>query len=247
MVVADGHRLAPDFRMAFVTPSRQQPLGVAMSLARRFQLLAAAESANAWIIEYDSDGEFHYSGQPFPAIRSADRAGRVLYVGSFSKSLFPSLRLGYLVVPESLVDVFTEIFNAYLPGTSLGVQATVAAFMEEGHFAMHLRRMCRIYQERRDVLVDAARHRFGELLMVHETESGLDTVGHLHPDLAEKEVAQLANDHGITVVPFSRYCLEPIPYNGLVLGFSGFSPARIDAGTKALEQLLCTMVSGSRL
>lgn len=245
MVVEHGHRIAPDFQMAFVTPSHQQPLTAVMSLARRFQLLAAAESAGAWIVEYDCDGEFHYGGQPLPAIKSADR-DNVLYVGSFGETLFPSLRLGYLVAPEQLVDLFAEIFNAYLPGASLGAQAAVAAFMEDGHFAMHVRRMRGIYQERHDALIEAGERFFGEMLALQQVESGLDTVGYLPPCLDENLVAERVKEHGVTVVPFDRYCLQDVTLNGLVLGFSGFTAEQIQAGAKVLAQVLDAMAAETR-
>jgi len=241
LVVAHGQRVAPDFRLAFVTPSHQQPLGVTMSLTRRFQLLAAADAAGAWIIEDDYDGEFHYGGHPLPALKSVDRAERVLYVGTFSKTLFPALRLGYVLVPGSLVDTFEAVFNAYLPGMPSNPQAIVAGFMDEGHFATHLRRMRRTYMERHRVLIEAARRRLTGLLDVEEADTGLHTIGHLRPDLPEAEVARRAEAQGVTVAPIHRFCLEPVPLNGLVLGFSGIKPAEIEAGVATLARLLTDM------
>lgn len=243
MVIAHGQEVAPDFRMAFVTPSHQQPLGVTMSLTRRFQLLAAAEAAGAWIIEDDYDGEFHYGGHPLPALKSVDRAERVLYVGTFSKTLFPALRLGYLLAPASLIDTFDEAFRAYLPGVPSNPQAIVAGFMDEGHFATHLRRMRRTYMERHQVLIEAARRHLTGLLDVEEADTGLHTIGHLRADLPEAEVARRAEERGVTVAPIHRFCLEPVPLNGLVLGFSGIKPAEIEAGVGTLARLLEEMAS----
>lgn len=241
MVVEHARAAAPDFRLAFVTPSHQQPLGVTMSLTRRFQLLAAAEAADAWIVEDDYDGEFHYGGHPLPALKSVDRAERVLYVGTFSKTLFPALRLGYLLAPAPLVDTFRQVFNAYLPGAPSNAQAIVAGFMDEGHFATHLRRMRRTYMERHRVLIDVARERLAGLLDVVEADTGLHTIGHLRADLPEAEVARRADAAGITVAPIRRFCLEPVALNGLVLGFSGIKPAEIEAGVDTLARLLTAM------
>lgn len=241
LVVDRGLATAPDFRLAFVTPSHQQPLGVTMSLTRRFQLLAAAEAADAWIVEDDYDGEFHYGGHPLPALKSVDRAERVIYVGTFSKTLFPALRLGYLLAPPPLVDTLAEVFNAYLPGVPSNPQAIVAGFMDEGHFATHLRRMRRAYMERHGVLVDLAREHLAGLLDIVETDTGLHTIGHLRADLPEAEVARRAGDLGVTVAPIHRFCLEPVPLNGLVLGFSGIKPTEIEAGVATLARLLTDM------
>lgn len=238
LMVDRGREAAPDFRLAFVTPSHQQPLGVTMSLTRRFQLLAAAEAAGAWIIEDDYDGEFHYGGHPLPALKSVDRTERVLYVGTFSKTLFPALRLGYFLAPAPLVDTFEAVFRAYLPGMPSNTQAIVADFMDEGHFATHLRRMRRAYMERHRVLIDASRRHLSGLLDVEETDTGLHTIGHLRPDLPEAEVARRAEARGVTVAPIHRFCLEPVALNGLVLGFSGIGPTEIEAGAVTLARLL---------
>ena len=139
--VADGLGLAPQFRLAFVTPSHQQPLGTVMSLERRFALLHAAEQAGAWIIEDDYDGEFSFGGPPLPTLKSVDATGLVIYVGTFSKSLFPSLRLGYLLAPPALVETFNIITSKLLHGVPTGTQAVVADFIDDGHFGAHLRRM----------------------------------------------------------------------------------------------------------
>ncbi len=243
LVVAHGQRVAPDFRMAFVTPSHQQPLGVTMSLTRRFQLLAAAEAAGAWIIEDDYDGEFHYGGHPQPALKSVDRAERVLYVGTFSKTLFPALRLGYFLAPASLVDTFEAVFRSYLPGMPSNPQAIVAGFMDEGHFATHLRRMRRTYMERHRVLIEASRRHLSGLLDVEEADTGLHTIGHLRADLPEAEVTRRAEHRKVTVAPIQRFCLTPVLLNALVLGFSGIKPAEIEAGAATLARLLEDMAS----
>lgn len=159
--VDDGLALARDFRLAFVTPSHQQPLGHIMSLERRFALLSAAEQAGAWIVEDDYDGEFFFGRRPLPTLKSVDRTGLVIYVGTFSKSLFPSLRLGFMLVPGDLVETFRRVAAAFVPGVPSSIQAAVAEFIDEGHFATHIRRMRRIYQERHGALCEAAARQLG--------------------------------------------------------------------------------------
>ena len=238
LVVDEGLRRAPAFRLAFVTPSHQQPLGSTMSLSRRLALLAAAGHADAWIVEDDYDGEFRYGGHPQPTLKSIDSAGRVIYVGTFSKTLFPALRLGYLLVPPGLVQTFEQVTSAFVSGVPSNPQAVVADFMEEGHFATHIRRMRKLYAERHQVLCEAARERLAGLLDVVPTDTGLHTIGHLRAGHAETAVTEAAWMREITVVPFSRYCLAPIPEHGLVLGFSGIPPADIRRGVAVLGEVL---------
>ncbi len=233
-----GLELAPQFRLAFVTPSHHQPLGVIMSLERRFALLQAAERAKAWIIEDDYDGEFCFGRRPLPTLKSVDSTGRVIYVGTFSKSLFPSLRLGYLLSPPALVSTFERLTRAFLPGVPTSLQAVTAEFIEEGHFATHIRRMRRIYAERHQALCDAAGERLTGLLDVAPTESGLHTVGFLPPGISEIDVAATAEGRGITVSPIRRFSLKPTGISGLVLGFGSIRPAEIRAGVGVLGQVL---------
>jgi GntR family transcriptional regulator/MocR family aminotransferase len=234
LVVEEGMRRAPRFRLAFVTPSHQQPLGSTMSLSRRFALLAAAEAADAWIIEDDYDGEFCYRGHPPPTLKSFDTSGRVIYVGTFSKTLFPALRLGYFLAPPALVETFERFMEAFFPGVPSNPQNVVADFMDEGHFSTHIRRMRRLYAERQQALQDAAAARLAGLVDVVPTDTGLHTVGRLACDVTEKAVAEAAWERNITVSPLSRYCLAPIAERAIVLGFSGVRPDEIKAGVDVL-------------
>jgi len=238
LCVEAGLRACPRFRLAFVTPSHQQPLGMTLSLERRFALLSAAERAGAWIIEDDYDGEFAFTGTPLPTLKSVDATGLVLYVGTFSKSLFPSLRLGYLLAPPALVDTLRSIMGKLLHGVPTFVQAVVADFIDEGHFAAHLRRMRRIYAERHDALCHAAHRRLGGLLDVVPSHSGLHTVGHLAPGLAERRIADAAQRRDITVSPIGRFAVGPVGSSGLVLGFGGVPPRDIDRGVRVLAEVL---------
>ena len=238
MRVDEALRIAPRFRLAFVTPSHQQPLGVIMSLERRFALLQAAQRAGAWIVEDDYDGEFSFGGNPLPTLKSVDATGLVIYVGTFSKSLFPSLRLGYLLAPPALVDTLRTIMGKLLHGVPTCVQAVVAEFIDEGHFASHLRRMRKIYAERHDVLCDAAQRRLAGMLDIVPSKSGLHTIGHLRRGLSELAVSKAADLANITASPIARFSLAPVPVRGLVLGFGAVRPAAIAAGVETLARVL---------
>ena len=232
--VEAGISAAPDFRLAFVTPSHQHPLGVVMSLERRFQLLQAAERADAWIVEDDYDGEFYYSGHPPPTLKSVDRTGRVIYVGTFSKSLFPALRIAFMVVTKPLLEVFDRIAGATHQGVPTHAQAVTARFIEEGHFASHIRRMRRLYAERQTALIEESGRLLAGAIEVEATESGFQTVGYLRVDLDETALAVAAEQRGVIIAPLSRFAIGPIAVRGYALGFSTSSPREIREGLRAL-------------
>ncbi len=245
--VDEGLKLAPRFRLAFVTPSHQQPLGSVLSLERRFALLRAAAQAGAWVIEDDYDGEFFFGGRPPPTLKSVDTTGLVIYVGTFSKSLFPSLRLGYMLVPPALVDTFRAIMSKFLQGVPSHTQAVVAQFIDEGHFAAHVRRMRHAYLERHEALLAASKRKLGGLLDVVRTDGGLHTVGYLAPPLQEAAVTAAADARGITASPIGRFAITPVKLNGLVLGFGGTPPAAIEAGVDVLAQVLESVMPKGRV
>lgn len=236
LVVELGLKQARRFRLAFVTPAHQQPLGSTMSLRRRLALLAAAQASDAWVVEDDYDGEFCYAGLPPPTLKSTDRSDRVFYVGTFAKTLFPALRLGYMLVPKALVESFQRLIRGIATEVSANAQGVVADFMEEGHFAAHIRRMRKLYKERHDALIAAAGAQLTGLIDVMPTDTGLHTVGYLPRGQAVK-LAAAAEARHITVVPITRFCLAPIKAHGLVLGFSGINPAEIRRGVAILTEL----------
>ena len=238
LIVDEGLRVAPRFRLAFVTPSHQQPLGSVMSLARRFALLRAAEDADAWVIEDDYDGEFFFTGRPPPTLKSVDTTGRVIYVGTFSKSIFPALRLGYVLAPPALIGTFRTILSRFLQGVPSHSQGVVAEFIDEGHFAVHVRRMRHIYFERHEALMASARTHLVGLLNVLPSNSGLHTVGYLASGLGEAEVSQGAEQRGIVVSPLGRFAITALDASGLVLGFGSSSPQTIESGVKVLAEVL---------
>lgn len=223
-------------RLAYVTPSHQYPSGVTLSLARRLELLEWAERSQAWIIEDDYDGEYRYSGAPLATLASLDRQGRVLYVGTFSKVLFPALRLGYLVAPPALVEPLTQLRTLNVRHSEVGNQAVLAEFIAAGHFQRHIRRMRRAARSRLDALIrDWPGAEAGvELPMV---QAGLHVCVPL-PSLArERELLKKAAAVGVELSALSDYCLaEPgqAPRAGLVLGFAGVDEQQVE---QALERL----------
>jgi GntR family transcriptional regulator / MocR family aminotransferase len=247
LLVDEGLRRSPHFRLAFVTPSHHQPLGHIMSLERRLALLRSAQEAGAWIIEDDYDGEFFFGRRPLPTLKSVDRTGLVIYVGTFSKSLFPALRLGFMLVPPSLVEPFEKVSAAFVQGVPTSVQAVVAEFIEEGYFASHIRRMRRLYEERHEALCQAATRELDGLLEIVRTDSGLHTIGRLPAHLSEIAVARAAEARRIAVSPIARFSIEPTADNGLVLGFAGIKPPEIRSGVAVLSEVLQELVKPKRV
>ena len=176
MVVSEGLRKAPNARAAVVTPAHQSPLGVSLSLPRRQALLDWAGQNDAWIIEDDYDGEYRYVSRPLPALKSLDRDGRVLYAGTFSKMLFPSLRLAYLVVPDSQVDRFAAIAGAFAGASPALMQGIVSDFITEGHFARHIQRMRKLYAERREATASGLKDALGERVHIDAQPGGMHLI-----------------------------------------------------------------------
>jgi GntR family transcriptional regulator/MocR family aminotransferase len=238
MRVGEGRRRSPRARLAHVTPSHQFPLGGTMSPRRRFELLAWARESGGWIVEDDYDSEFRYAGRPLPSLQGLDAHGRVLYLGSFSKTLFPALRLGYLVLPESLVDAFTAARSVGDRHPPLPDQAVVADFLDEGHFLRHLRRMRTLYAERQQALVEAARRTLAGLLEVPPDAAGIHLVGLLPPGADATAAAARAAEHGVRVVPVTRYAIEPPERGALLLGYAAVSIPAIHRGVERLAAAL---------
>jgi GntR family transcriptional regulator / MocR family aminotransferase len=237
LCIEDGLSKAPHFRLAFVTPSHQQPLGHVMSLSRRLALLKAANDADAMIIEDDYDGEFYYGDQPPPTLKSIDTHGRVIYVGTFSKSLFPALRLGFALVPDGLVESFERVCLTWLSGVPTVTQAIVSEFMDEGMFATHIRTMRQLYKERHDTLIAEAAG-LADKINLQPTTSGFHATGLLHPSLSEAKIVFEAEKLGVKTVPLSRYALQKLRQRGLVLGFGSSAPDEIRKGVEVLRSIL---------
>ena len=241
-----GARRAPRARLAYVTAGRQSPLGVPLALERRLDLLRWAEQAGACIVEDDYDSEYRYAGSPLAALKSLDTTGRVIYAGSFSKLLFPSLRLAYAVVPEWLGEPFAAALSLTARHMSLLPQAVLHEFIAEGHYGRHIRRMRLAYGERAAALEDAVARRLDGLLALLPITTGLDATAFLPADSDDAAIARAAAAAGIETRPLSAYAIEAPAPSGLVLGFAPFEPALIDSGTAVLAQVLEAALTGSR-
>lgn len=238
LAVAEGRRLEAGARMAYVSPSHQFPLGVTMSAARRLELLRWAAEAGAWVLEDDYDSEFRYDARPLASLQGMDREGRVIYVGTFSKTLFPALRLGYLIVPEPLVDAFRAARAAADRHSPVVDQAVLADFLVEGHFARHVRRMRRLYAERQDALIEAIRDRLGGRLEASRRPAGMHLVAWAKPGDDDLRLSEQAFGAGVEAVPLSRYAMRPSARGGLLLGWAGYSPPALREGVERLARAL---------
>lgn len=236
--VEAGKAIAPNARMAYVSPSHQYPTGVVMSLRRRLELLEWADTANAWILEDDYDSEFRYTGRPLSALQGLDRSGRVIYMGTFSKVLLPTLRLGYIVVPPNLVDAFTHARALDNYQSPVMTQAVVADFILEGHFSHHIRRMRTLYAERQAALIEAANARLRGLLDVRPAETGLSVMGWLPSGTDDDAVADVALAAGVHTRSLTFESITPLPYSGLLLGYAGVDIPTIRDGVEQLAAAL---------
>lgn len=206
-----------------------------MSLARRLEVMEWARQAGAWVIEDDCDGEYRYTGRPVPSLQGLDGGRRVIYTGTFSKVLFPSLRIGYLVAPPGLVDAFVkgrvmaDLHSAAIP------QAALADFIEEGHFARHLRRMRKLYAERQACLIASAKAELAGLLEIEEHGAGMHSIGWLPHGVDDRSAARAAQRHNLITLPLSAFSLRPVVRGALMLGFTAFSEREIRAGVRRLR------------
>lgn len=240
--LADGRATGQTPRMIAVAPSHQYPLGVTTSLQRRLELLSFAAEVDSWIIEDDYDNEFRYGGRPLAALRSLDSDDRVIYVGTFSKVLFPSLRLGYLVVPSRIAERFAlarvgiDLQPPILP------QPIVNAFIREGYFFSHVRRMRAIYRNRQAALVEAAQKNLSDILTVSPDASGLHLLGHFTPAikarLGDAEASQRAASFRVIAPPLSNFYADHRNGGALVLGYAAVDEKAIVAATQRLAHAL---------
>lgn len=228
----------PGARLAFVTPSHQFPLGVTMSLPHRLALLRWAAAVGAHVVEDDYDSEYRYVGDPLPSLQGLDTAGRVVYVGSFSKVLFPALRIGYLVVPDGLVDAFAAGHRFAAGHAPALEQAALADFIAAGHFTRHIRRMRALYAERGATLVREIRRELDGLVSVNDAEAGLHLMGWLPDGMDDVWAAARAAEHRVDTQPLSAHAMNPYGRNGLMLGFAATPEREIIAGVRRLAAAL---------
>jgi GntR family transcriptional regulator / MocR family aminotransferase len=238
MIVATAIQKAPSAKLAYVTCSNQFPLGVTMSANRRMELLEWASRNRSWIVEDEYDAEYRYEGRPIASLQSLDRTGSVIYVGTFTKMLFNALRIGFIVLPESLVKPFVTARSFIDRHPPFMNQAILAEFISEGYFSQHVKKMRVAYAERLGVLCSEADKHLSELVEIQTPESGMRAVGWLCNGMSDKRAAQLAQEEGIETLPISMFSSEYRHPPGLMLGFAGCNPADIRRGVKILAKVL---------
>jgi GntR family transcriptional regulator / MocR family aminotransferase len=242
--VAAGIRRCPKARAAFVAPSHQYPLGVTMSASRRLQLLDWAKRSGAWIVEDDYDSEYRFESKPVASLQGLDHSSRVVYVGTFSKVLFPSLRVGYMVIPPELIGHFVAMRNAMDVSPPHLYQAVLADFIAEGHFSRHIRRMRALYGERRIALVESLRRELGSLMQVIGDETGLHLTVTLPEGLDDREVAMHAARENLWLWPLSPAYAGKASRQGLILGFGNTTAAEMPRAVHHLRSVLDTLNPG---
>jgi GntR family transcriptional regulator/MocR family aminotransferase len=236
--VAQGHSREPAARVACVAPSHQFPLGLTMSVARRLELLAWAGRSGAWILEDDYDSEYRYVSRPLACLQGLDQTGCVVYIGTFSKTVFPALRLGYVIAPPAMVDALQAArasADRHSPALEQGV---LADFIGEGHYARHVRRMRTLYEERRDALRDAVEARLAGALELAATDAGMHTVGWLSAGSDDRQASAALLGADVDAVPVSRYWMGPGSRSGLMLGYAAYTPDLIRGAVERMARVL---------
>lgn len=225
-------------RLIYITPSHQYPSGVVMTLERRLQLLQLAEEKDCWIMEDDYDSEFRYDTQPLASLQGLASSERVIYLGTFSKVMYPALRLAYLIVPEALVDSFRSAYARLYREGGYALQSALAAFMEQGHFARHIRRMRELYRIRQQLLRHTLRQQLGDSLPLSSGEAGMHLVAKLPAHIDDDSLSRHAAEQGLWLRPLSRHYLGGHSQPGLVLGYAGVDDADIPESSRKLARLL---------
>lgn len=227
-------------RLIFVTPSHQYPTGQLMPVKRRQELLAFAASTGAAIVEDDYDSEFHYDGRPVAALQGLDDAGSVFYVGTFSKSTFADIRTGYAIVPDRFVDVFEKAQRHSGQIVAPPLQDALTEFIDEGHFAAHIRRMTRVYRARRDRLVRRLNSAMGDVVRISPPAGGMQLLVHLEQNQDDNDISLRSAAAGVTVRPLSRHFTGKVTGRGLFLGFATWNELEIDAGAEIIGEVMRT-------
>lgn len=236
--VEEGIRRCPKARAVYITPSHQYPLGMTLSAARRMRLLDWATRSGSWVIEDDYDSEYRFGTRPLASLQGLDTDARVIYVGTFSKVLFPSLRLGYVIVPRDLAPAFAAAREASDIFSSTLHQLVLTDFIREGYFARHIRRMRILYMERRNLLLNAIRQQIGSRLEVVSAEAGMHLVVLLPPGVPDTAVAQRAGKAGVSATPLSSCYFKKPARGGLILGYGGTDERQIHEGVLKLAGIL---------
>ena len=240
--VSAGVELSPGARAAFVAPSHQYPLGVTMSAARRLQLLEWAQGAGAWIVEDDYDSEYRYESPPLSSLQGLDTDSRVIYVGTFSKILFPSLRLGYVVIPPDLVESFAAVRQATDLCPPAFNQAVLTEFIREGHFARHIRKTRQLYGERRRVLAEEIERELYPLCTIVGGNAGMHLTVLIEGAARDTEIAAKAARRSLWLSALSLSYVGETPRQGFVLGFGNTRAPEIPDAVRLLRMLLTASV-----
>jgi GntR family transcriptional regulator/MocR family aminotransferase len=236
--VAAGIERCRNARCAYITPSHQFPLGATMSASRRLQLLDWAQKYGAWVIEDDYDSEYRYQDLPISSLQGLDRTSRVIYIGTFSKTLFPSLRLGYMVIPPDLVDRFVAVRHAMDVYPPHLYQAVLTDFINAGHFSRHIRRTRMVYAERRNALVEAIQNEFGPELEIVGAQAGMHLVVTMKDKLRDREIAGRAARENLWLWPLSPCYIDRKPRQGFILGFGSAVVKDIPKRVRQLRRMI---------
>ena len=231
-------------RIVHVTPSHQYPLGMSMTASRRLELLEWARRQQSWIIEDDYDSEYRYASRPLGSLQGMDSHERVIYMGTFSKAIFPALRVGYIVVPQALMKAFVDFRESLDLFSPTLYQAVLADFITQGYFGRHVRRMRAIYMSRRDALVEEIGRRLGDVLDIVNADAGLHLTALLPQGTDDREIARRAAERGISTMPLSAYYEGKIARGGLVLGFGGSDEKQIGRAVEKLAQAIRSASKG---
>jgi GntR family transcriptional regulator/MocR family aminotransferase len=236
--VSAGKKLCPHAKGVYLTPAHQFPLGVTMSLERRIALLRWANSTGAFVIEDDYDSEYRFAGLPAPSLQSLDTHANVIFIGSFSKTMFPSLRMGYIVLPAVLVDSYLAFrYRTDFRNSSFD-QAVLCDFITAGHLARHLRRMRNLYARRLEALIQGGKEHLSGMLEISTVRAGLYTIGFLCNGMSSRQAEKLAAGEGIEVLAVDRYTFKCPDPRALLIGFAGYGEDEIREGVIGLSRAL---------
>lgn len=242
IIVKQGRRAAPKAKLAFVTPSHQFPLGVTLSLNRRLELLQWANEVDALVIEDDYDSEYRYAGHPPTPLQELDKHSRVFYVGSFSKFLFPALRMGYVIVPAALVEQFLKCRIAYDYHTPVLMQPVLAEFVHNGYLAKHIRKVRKRNLERQNFLIETCRRYLKDQIIVKPSDGGMTIVGYFSEELAKRktdwEIEQETLQLGLKVYAISRYYFDKPAFQGLLFWYTAMTKEEIEKSVKAIAAVI---------
>jgi GntR family transcriptional regulator / MocR family aminotransferase len=233
--------------LIYITPSHQYPLGSVLSLARRWSIIEHAIERGAWIIEDDYDSELRHNGPPLPSIQGLAENAPVIYLGTFSKTIFPALRMGFMIVPAHVAQEVHAAHSEIARQGRVAEQMALADFIESGKYARHLRRMRRIYQQRRAALAAALERHMGDLVTVSSDSGGMHLTVRLDAPLVDADVTIATRAHGLTIAPLSTYCdpaTDSTRYNGFMLGYAGIAPEAADALVARLAQIVRSLDRG---